>query len=503
MRAGNSAVLVQKPWRTNADVCQAPPWGLLGKGEGHLLYYLARDYYRGDGVIVDAGSFLGRSAWFFATGLDENLAIGPCETPRIHCFDNFIINDPLTPEEKKEFGQDLPLGASTRRLFDAATHSVSQWLDVHEGDFHTYPWEPRPIEILLVDIAKTASLNSRLVDLMFPCLIPGRSIVVQQDYHHPWLPYIHVTMEYLQDYFEIVEPRIDGSAAFRLTRAIPDSTLRIAARVHELPPATQLALMDQAIRRLPERSRHYVALARANLIGQVQGYDSMRAAMDDIDARYATAGAEFLWDVYRGQMRRVLESLRNDLSKAWQLVQAGDVDEAMRMSEAFQPGSSRYGDALILRAHCLRRLKRHEEAEAVLHTAFALRPADSAVWVERAWLEFDVGDHAAAQASARHGLAVANESAEHRARCLDVLAQALSASGKHDEAIAAAAEAVAGLPGTSWILAHHAQSLLGAGRFEEAAAVARELLTLTPSDEAAMYILERAQYGVTGSGKRF
>jgi hypothetical protein len=117
--------LATKPWRIPSGVCAGAPWGLLRDGEGQLLYHLARDHYRGAGVIVDGGSFLGRSAWLLATGLDQNPHLPADRKPPIHCFDNFIVNDSYTTEViEQQFGVHLPLGASTRHLFDTAVAPV-------------------------------------------------------------------------------------------------------------------------------------------------------------------------------------------------------------------------------------------------------------------------------------------------------------------------------------------------------------------------------------------
>lgn len=313
MTTRTSQVAIKESWWTNVFAWRGSPWGFLGKNEGLYLYYLARDHYRGEGVIVDAGSFLGRSAWFLGTGLAANRTIDRAHAPRIHCFDNFLVNDEFTREAiRTELGHDLPIGSSVRHLFNEATRRVADSLEVHQGDFHQCSWEPRPIEILFVDIAKSESLHQRLVELMFPCLIPGWSVVVQQDYHHPWLPYVHTSMECLHEYFELVEPKVDDSAAFLLRRPIPGEALRVAARVHELPFDEQLALMDRAVDRLPEGSRRHVELARAHLLGQGRGHDAMRAALDDIDTRYPFVDGDDRWSAYRGQMSVVMDALRRD-----------------------------------------------------------------------------------------------------------------------------------------------------------------------------------------------
>jgi tetratricopeptide (TPR) repeat protein len=489
-----SNVLASKPWRTKDVVGRGSPFGMLGIHESNLLYFLARDYFRGAGVIVDAGSFLGRSAWCFAQGVAENRTIATKPARVIHCFDNFIVNDQLTVEAiRRAFGLRLPIGSSTRRLFDSATAPVAEWLDVHEGDFHVYEWRARPIEILLVDIAKSASLNQRLVETMFPLLIPGRSIVVHQDYHHPWLPYLHATMELLHDYFEVVEPRTDDSAAFLLTRPLPAEAVRAAAAVHTLPLASRLALMDAAIERLPPDSRCYVQLARAHLLGRERGYEAMRDALATIDPTSAGATDQRQWVTYRAQMQAVLDDLRIGLHRGWQLLGTGDVAGALAIAESVPRNASQFDDAQVLRVHCLRRLGRLDDASRLIDAAISRRPSEPMIWVEKAWLAFETQDLGGAEAAARRGLELASANRQWRAACLDVLACALTRQGEHDEAIALGAEAVATLPDAVWIREHHASSLLQAGRLADAEQVARKALALAPDSDHARRILAAAQ----------
>jgi hypothetical protein len=45
---------------------------MLSIDERRLLYILARDYFRGDGAIIEAGCFLGGSTIALAAGVTEN-----------------------------------------------------------------------------------------------------------------------------------------------------------------------------------------------------------------------------------------------------------------------------------------------------------------------------------------------------------------------------------------------------------------------------------------------
>ncbi len=485
-----SRVLADRRWQTDDGVGPNGPFGLLGTREGNLLYVLARDYYRGNGVIVDAGSFLGRSAWCFARGLAANPSVAGRQERIVHCFDNFVVNDQLTVEAiRGAFNQHLPIGASTRRLFEAATAPVADWLVVHEGDFHTYDWPARPIEILLVDIAKSPSLNQRLVETMFPLLIPGRSVVVQQDYHHPWLPHLHATMEVLQEYFELIEPKADDSAAFLLHQPLPAEAITAAATVHTRPFAERLALMDAAIARLPVGSRSYVQLARAHMLGAERGYEAMRQALESVSPVSSADGEASTWPAYLAQMQGVLEDLRVGLRRGWELLSAGDAAAALTIAAAVTPDRSQYDDAQVLRAHCLRGLGRLAEAAQVIELAIGRRGTDPAIWVEKAWLAVETGDLEAAIGAARQGLGLAAASRQWQAACLDVLGDALARSGRHGEAIAAGAEAVAALPDAVWIREHHAYNLLGAGRLADAETAARDILAMAPSSAHACSVL--------------
>jgi len=199
----------ERPWLVDAAPRSTDVVGMLGRREASLFFHLARDYYVGQGTIVDAGSFLGRSAMCFAAGMRANPGFD-AGRDRIHCFDNFICHDDNSIDHvKRGLGAQVKVGQSMRDLFDRQVEPARDLLVVHDGDFLRRHWEHGPIEILMVDIAKSADLGRHVVQEFFPALLPGRSVVIQQDYHHPWLPHIHVMMESLAECFRMVMPRVD------------------------------------------------------------------------------------------------------------------------------------------------------------------------------------------------------------------------------------------------------------------------------------------------------
>jgi len=378
-------VFAARPWFTESSPLPDEPVGMLRRHEARLFHDLAKDVYTGRGTIVDAGSFLGKSAYYFANGLRANPAFDRTRD-RVHCFDNFVVNEEGTTEFiRKALGQTLGIGESTREIFERQVAPVRDLLQVHAGDFHVVPWPSQPIEILMVDIAKSESLGKRVVEVFFPDLVPGLSIVVHQDYHHPWLPHIHVVMEYLADYFQIVAPRVDSSAGFLLTKAIPTQVLRRAI-AHDFSLAEQLALMDRALERLPADDRHFVELARLKLQGKRNDSRALRDELDRIESRHAEAKEDHSW-------RSGLEEMRIfvDEAEGWQQKELGNFARALELADSLIARRGKNSQLLVLRATALNGLARHAEAESILREALQFSHRNGYAYVVLAGLLVHLG----------------------------------------------------------------------------------------------------------------
>lgn len=258
--------------------------GMLFERETRLFRDLAQRYWIGAGAIIDAGSFLGRSAVCFAEGLRRNPAFEP-QRHRIHCYDDFVCHDDLTVRTIAQgLGERLAIGDSTRHLFDRQVASHSDLIEVHAGDFHECVWPNAPIELLMVDVAKLPSLGQRVASQFYGRLIPGRSLVLHQDYHHMWLPHIHVVMEFLADHFELVAPRVGSTAVFRLTSAIRPDLLQRAAD-YDFTREEQCDLFDAAIQRTAPEDRAYLELARLMLRRGVDQPEHLMRQYDQVVER--------------------------------------------------------------------------------------------------------------------------------------------------------------------------------------------------------------------------
>jgi hypothetical protein len=150
---------------------------MLSGPERALLFLLARNHVDGRGAIVDAGCFVGGSTLSLAMGLRENRRAG---ATRIHSYDLFRYYS----WGMQGYLDDVPGVAEGADLLPVFRKNIAGYEDlvvVHPGDVLAERWPGEAIEVLFIDIAKTWDLNHHVARTFFPSLVPGHSVVVQQD----------------------------------------------------------------------------------------------------------------------------------------------------------------------------------------------------------------------------------------------------------------------------------------------------------------------------------
>ena len=242
---------------------------MLVPDELRLLNHLADSYYTGAGAIVDAGSFLGGSTVALADGLQRYLArTGRPPEKLIHSYDRFEV-EPYTVG--RYFPKSTPAGSSFRADFERHTGAYRDLIEIHAGNIEDHPWTGGPVEILFVDVAKQPSTSDWITWQFFSHLIPGHSIVVQQDYlYHHYVGWLHVTMEFYGDYFEYVCDTTVNSVAFRCVAAIPPEVLR-RHTVDSLSRDKKAALMSRAASRFEGVQRETMLAARQHFLDMLDG----------------------------------------------------------------------------------------------------------------------------------------------------------------------------------------------------------------------------------------
>ena len=250
-----------RPWiragvKLPQDAAQVPT--MLTPEEGNLLHWLTRDYATGIGAVCDLGCFAGGSTARLASGI---AASG--RSTQVHAFDHFTLTDTqkeryLYPAGIKPF--DSPC------MQHAVQHLLRPWRDIvtlRPGDITKARWRDGPIEILFIDAAKTPRSADKIAETFFPHLIPGQSIVVQQDYFHWRQPWVPAQMRLLSECFELVGWCAENTAIFRATETICSACLN-PARQTGIDDDRMVDLIGQALCGFPSRPQR-AHLARAIL----------------------------------------------------------------------------------------------------------------------------------------------------------------------------------------------------------------------------------------------
>lgn len=213
----------------------APPGvpTMISRAEQRYLFWLTRTQWRDEGHVVEIGPWLGGSTLCLARGMER---AHPAARHRLHAFDNFTWRVfmgrfaalPLADGESFESTFAANLAAQRERI---TTHAVALPDEVIPGDrlaaqargqgpssLPMFRWEERdPIEILFVDGAKSWRGMRWLLRCVASSLIPGRSLLVCQDFKHWGSYWVPLMMARIQPSLELVHVVRRGSTAtFRL-----------------------------------------------------------------------------------------------------------------------------------------------------------------------------------------------------------------------------------------------------------------------------------------------
>lgn len=205
-----------------AFICEAEAWlfgQLAARGSGR-------------GRIVDAGSFLGASTRALLAGLPASARArdpdGSCKP--IVALDRFVVADAYVQKALARVGQPRARGESFLDLFLDNVGADLRHVEVRAGDVTRVGRIDAPIELCVIDLAKSQALHAHLLSSWFAKLIPGVSVVVQQDFFSPFHPWIAASMASLLPYFDLAPWRIGESAVFRLARPLPSERIAAAAQ---------------------------------------------------------------------------------------------------------------------------------------------------------------------------------------------------------------------------------------------------------------------------------
>src|SRR6188474_2165325 len=194
------------PAATVAEESGEPSPGMLTSAERAMLSEIVRRTWRGDGVIVDGGSFLGSSLVAEAKGMEANPALAAVTLARfpsgkpIHGYELGYHPAPTNPavERRRTYGGvEYVLGESFVPMLEQNIAPHRDLIDLHIGGLTEMGWDGSPVELAFIDVCKTRELNAHVSRQFYPALIGGASTLIHQDFFYDRLPWIRVTMGYL------------------------------------------------------------------------------------------------------------------------------------------------------------------------------------------------------------------------------------------------------------------------------------------------------------------
>jgi hypothetical protein len=227
-------------------------------------------------VIIDAGIFMGASTVCFGEGIRRNAAVDRISArwaKPVVSFERGVINTGMPAFFERHKVPDMgSVGDSFAAALVANLAPIADLVDLRVGDI----LEPAanvtsPVEILFLDVLKLPEISRFAISQFFPRLIPGQSIVVQQDYFIDLLPYIRTDQEFFADHFTYIG-EASSSALFLCKRAIDDDAIdRLEMGVSA---DAQERLATVAMQRSADPARRFLlALSKTRLLHQLHGED--------------------------------------------------------------------------------------------------------------------------------------------------------------------------------------------------------------------------------------
>ncbi|OLS43719.1 hypothetical protein BV509_04810 [Rhodovulum sulfidophilum] len=150
---------------------------MLSRAEQAFYFWLARDWARDAGAIVDLGCFAGGSTAWLAEGRRQ---AGHCRP--VLAGDRFTA----PPEVRAQvlYAADIAPFEGTDPLALVRRLLARRPVTLVPDEIRSAVRPGGPIEILTIDAVKAIDTADAIAGTFFPALLPGGAVVVQQDRFH-------------------------------------------------------------------------------------------------------------------------------------------------------------------------------------------------------------------------------------------------------------------------------------------------------------------------------
>lgn len=266
--------------------------GFIEASEADYYEQIVRRHFRGDGCIVDAGCFIGASTKALIRGLDAWDPQHDAELPII-AIDRFTASDHYVVDFLAQVGADVRFGESFLPVFLRNLGQQALRVEIRAGDLVQVGRIERTIEMAVIDLAKTPALNGFVLQRWVPQMVPGHSLIIQQDFYSPTQPWIAHSMAGLLDYVSLEHDKVGESAVFCLERPIPANVLREATFGWDRRDA--LPRLDRMIEMVGTRVSAPLRLMRA-LAFHGLGHNAKARSLLEEELAQPTAPSDQKWE---------------------------------------------------------------------------------------------------------------------------------------------------------------------------------------------------------------
>jgi hypothetical protein len=320
-----------RAWKSVAfEYPQAVPT-MLQHEETQYLYWLGSSVWKGRGLVLEIGPWLGGSTVCLAAGMR---ASGHDVKNRLHAVDNFLWREFMAARA------DLPLQPGDsfepyflKNLSDHADIVVAHALmlpdEIIEGDHEATAKRGAeeemeemeeapgagPVEILFIDGAKSWRGMAHLLRNVRDRLEPGQTLFVCQDFKYWGTYWVPMMMSRLRGCIEPVHNVLGATTVtFRLAREIPRVLIdSLEDHVAHIPTGDGLTLIDNAQAMLAADGDPLgaanVSLCRVSFLAH-QGHTNMAVAT------FRDAQAHWPARIPAGQLERARTYLREEKKRA-------------------------------------------------------------------------------------------------------------------------------------------------------------------------------------------
>ncbi|MEO8245275.1 MAG: hypothetical protein ABI832_23630 [bacterium] len=244
-----------RPWQAVTDAELAPALqvpSMLSREESRLYHWLGASA-DGSGAVIDLGAFAGGSAARLLSGLRRSTS-----QARLYAYDRFTAG----PKERAKFLYPAGMAETDDTdILPQVEAFLRPWQDrvtLVRGDIATLAWDKSPVEILAMDAGKSPALTDHVAAQFFRHMIPGKSVLIHQDFLHKTQPWLAAQMLALPDYFSAVAYVPRDCVVFECRKTVTLNALA-AARTTDMTD-------DQLVAALEAAAQHFAPLLPAQLI---------------------------------------------------------------------------------------------------------------------------------------------------------------------------------------------------------------------------------------------